>query len=79
MARSQATIADGGQLHDFVHLDIWPEGLPLPALIAGQHRRSALSTLLAEQEKAATEGGLTPDGSPLLHPSPQVSITKLKT
>ncbi|PYH55105.1 uncharacterized protein BO96DRAFT_477663 [Aspergillus niger CBS 101883] len=71
MARSQATIADGGQLHDFVHLDIWPEGLPLPALIAGQHRRSALSTLLAEQEKAATEGGLTPDGSPLLHPSPQ--------
>ncbi|GKZ70431.1 ubiquitin-conjugating enzyme E2 1 [Aspergillus niger] len=33
--------------------------------------RSALSTLLAEQEKAATEGGLTPDGSPLLHPSPQ--------
>ncbi|PYH29256.1 uncharacterized protein BO87DRAFT_410632 [Aspergillus neoniger CBS 115656] len=77
MARSQATNADGGQLHDFVHLDTWPGGLPLPALIAGQHRRSALSTLLAEQEKAATEGGLTPDGSPLLHPSPQVSITKL--
>ncbi|GKZ91318.1 ubiquitin-conjugating enzyme E2 1 [Aspergillus niger] len=33
--------------------------------------RSALSTLLAEQEKAATEGGLTPNGRPLLHPSPQ--------
>ncbi|KAI3003273.1 hypothetical protein CBS147346_5413 [Aspergillus niger] len=53
-------------------LSIWREA-KRPSLTAGSYMilRSALSTLLAEQEKAATEGGLTPDGSPLLHPSPQ--------
>lgn len=62
-ARVQATNTDGGKLADFVHVKMWPEGVQLPSLIAGQHRQAALLAILEEQTKLAEGGGKTPEGS----------------
>ncbi|GFF52032.1 hypothetical protein IFM46972_09442 [Aspergillus udagawae] len=70
-ARVRATNTDGGTLADFVHLKEWPADLPTPSLIAGQHRRAALVSLVDEQSKLASSGAKRADGQPLEPPEPE--------
>jgi hypothetical protein len=71
-ARVRATNTDGGTLTDFVHLKEWPADSPTPSLIAGQHRRAALVSLVDEQSKLASSGAKRADGQPLEPPEPEV-------
>jgi hypothetical protein len=71
-ARVRATNTDGGTLTDFVYLKDWPADLPAPSLIARQHRRAALLSLVDEQGMLASSGAKRADGQPLGSPDPEV-------